>query len=128
MSRIFLAVVIAALSTTPTFAAKWNQLKGDELKAVHNGTVTTGYWKKQKYTTHYCTDGRSFQKFGKDKVKERELTFENDDVMCVKDDRGKRCYHAFQNAKKPHKLRFENVDGSTSGKYTLTDKSPDWCS
>ena len=73
MKNILIAVVIFTLSS-PAFSAKWNQLKGDDLKAIHTDTVITGNWKGTKYTNHYCADGRSFQKFGSNEVTLRAIT------------------------------------------------------
>ncbi len=126
MKRILVTIVIFALSS-PVFAAKWNQLKGDELKDVYQNTVMTGHHKGTKYTVHNCADGRSFMKFGSDEMKERIQTYP-DDQMCNEDDRGNKCYHIFQHAKKPNKLKFKGTNVSTSGKLTITDKAPDWCS
>lgn len=126
MKKLTIAALMVVLST-PAFAAKWNQLTGDALKAAHEDTVITGNWKGTKYTTHYCADGRSFQKFGSGEIKARIVTYENDNELCVEDDNGKRCYHIFQNSKKPHKLKFKGTNNSNSGKNTLKDKSPDWC-
>jgi len=61
MRNIILATAIPCLSPPPVFAAKWNQLSGDELRALHEGTAITGNWKGTKYTQHNCGDGRSIQ-------------------------------------------------------------------
>lgn len=127
MKRILVTIVIIALSS-PVFAAKWNQVTGDDLKALYNGTVMTGKNKGTKFTVHNCADGkRSFMKYGNDDIKERVQTYPNDSEMCNEDDKGNRCYNIFQNAKKPNKLKWKGTNVSSSGKYKLTDGSPDFC-
>ncbi len=126
MKRILVTIVIFALSS-PVFAAKWNQLKGDELMNLYQDSVMTGRHKGTKYTIHNCSDGRSFMEYGSEKRKERVQTYPNGEEMCNEDDKGNRCYNIFQHAKKPNKLKFKGTNVSSSGKMTLTDKTPDWC-
>ena len=127
-SIIILSLIVLSVAPGSSYAAKWNQLTGDELKALYQDTVMTGYHKGTKYTIHNCTDGRSFMKFGAADIKERIQTYPNGDEVCNEDDKGNRCYNIFQNAKKPQKLKFKGTNVSSSGKVTITDKAPDWCS
>ena len=128
MKNIFKVIIMGTLLiVSVSYAAKWNQLTGEELKALYQDTVMTGHHKGTKYTIHNCTDGRSFMKFGAADIKERVQTYPNGDEMCNEDDKGNRCYNIFQNAKKPHKLKFKGTNVSSSGKITITDKTPDWC-
>jgi len=127
MKRLLITFVILTLSS-PVFAAKWNQVTGDDLKALYQDTVMTGYHKGNKLTVHNCADGRSFMKYGSTEIKERIQTYPNGDEMCNEDDKGNRCYNIFQNANKAHKLKFKGTNVSSSGKLTITDKTPDWCS
>lgn len=125
MKRILITIVIFTLSSS-VFAAKWNQVTGDELIALYESSVMTGYAKSTKFTIHNC-GGRSFIKFGTNKKKERVQTYPNGEEMCNEDDKGNRCYKIFQNAKKPNKLKYEGTNSSSSGKLSLTDKTPEWC-
>ena len=128
MKRILMSCVIFTLCT-PAFAAKWNQVTGDDLKALYSNSVLMGEYKGTKYTIHNCADGlHSTMKFGKDPIKERVITYPEPDVMCNEDAKSNRCYNIFQHAKKPTKYKFKGIDSSSSGKFTLLDESPDRCS
>lgn len=128
MKRFLMALVVLVLSA-PVFAAKWNSVTGDDLKALYAGTVMTGRHEGTSFTFHNCADNlRSFMKFGDKDITERVQTFPSNSEVCFEDERGNRCYNIFQHAKKPVKLKFEGTNVSSDGKLKLTDKSPDWCS
>lgn len=127
MKQILLILALMTLSF-PSFAAKWNQLTGDELKAVYDGTVLVGFNKGTKYTIHNCKGGaRSIIQYGDSAQKERVQTYPGDVEMCNEDEKSNRCYKIFQHAKKSHKLKAKGTNQSFRGKMELTDKSPDWC-
>lgn len=127
MKRILVTVVAITL-TSPVFAAKWNPVTGDDLKSLLTGTVLTMNYKGSKFTLHNCADGTSsFMKVNKDEPYKRTYTFPTDSEVCIEDFRGNSCYNFFQNAKKPEKIKWKGTTVSKSGKYKLTDGSPDFC-
>ncbi len=63
MKNALVFLVTLSLSM-PAFAAKWNQLTGDELRAMYDGTVMSGHYKGNKFTIHNCVGAeRSIVKY-----------------------------------------------------------------